>query len=409
MNRTITLRLSIAFGLIYFFSTNGLASLPTLAIKFLLKDMLKLTASQSAYFSAITLLGWGIKPLWGIISDTVPVFGYRRKSYLILTSIAAAGIWFYLGQMENYTVGILLAFFTLSSFAYAFNDVVTDGLMVQTGKRYDCIARFQSVQWGAVYVASIFTGLAGGWVAEHWTPQRIFSFNAVFPLLVLSAVLFLISEEKSDDYRKQREMSLRALKNAAKNKTIWLVAFFLFFWTFRPSVGNPFLYYAIDTLLFGKFFLGIGAAVGSVGALMGSVFFNRYAARFRTKALIHFAILFAIASTLFDLIYFTSFITQNLWLAKIVYVSSAAILGMAGAFVFLTLLNLSGIICPKYSEGTTFAALMSFWNIGQAGSEAFGGWLFDQIGLQPLILVSALCAALTWFMVPYLKFENAAH
>ena len=63
------LKLSVVFALIYFFSTNGLASLPGITISFLLKDTLLMTATQAAYFGAIITLGWVIKPIWGIISD----------------------------------------------------------------------------------------------------------------------------------------------------------------------------------------------------------------------------------------------------------------------------------------------------------------------------------------------------
>ncbi len=366
-----------------------------------------MTASQSAYFGAVTLLGWVIKPLWGIISDAFPICGYRRKPYLVLTTLSAALIWLYLGRIENYTVAVLLALFTLSSTVYAFNDVVTDGLMVQTGKPHGLTGRFQSVQWGAVYLASIFTGLAGGWVADHWTPQRIFSINAVFPLFVLFVVWLWISEDKSTDHREQFSASMNALKEAAGTKTIWLVAFFLFFWTFSPSFGTPFFYYAVDTLKFDKMFFGVVSAISSAAALGGSFLFGRYADKFKMKKLINFAILLGVITTLFDLIYFTPFIVNNLGMAKIVYISSAAILGAVSTFIFLSLLNLSAIICPKYSEGTTFAALMSFWNLGGMGSQALGGFLFDLIGLVPLIFISAAFTALTWFIVPFLKFEEA--
>lgn len=407
MDKKTTLRLSIVFGLIYFFSTNGLAKISDLTLKFMLKDTLGLTPSQQAYFGAVMLLGWGIKPLWGLISDARPIFGYRRKPYLILTSGIAAIIWLYLGQMASYTVPALLTLFAFSACVYAFNDVVTDGLMVQTGKPHNLTARFQSVQWGAVYIASIGTGLASGWIAEHWAPQSVFQLSAVFPLVVLGAAIFLVSEEKSDNHREQFRATIAALQEAARNKILWLVAFFLFFWNFSPSAGTPFLNYATDNLGFSKMFWGVVIAVGSAGAFVGSFFFNRYAAEFETKKLIHFAIIFSIIAKLSDLMYFAPFVANHLWLAKFIYAGSAVVLGAIGAFVFLTLLNLSAILCPKYSEGTTFAALMSFWNIGQMGSEAFGGWLFGQIGLQPLILVSAVFAALTWCIVPYLNLEHA--
>ena len=121
MDKKMALRLSLTFAAIYFFSTNGMASLPGLAVSYLLKDVLKMTASQASYFGAVTLLGWVIKPLWGMISDALPLFGYRRKSYLILTSLVASAVWFMLGQVENYTIALLLTVFTLSNFFYAFN------------------------------------------------------------------------------------------------------------------------------------------------------------------------------------------------------------------------------------------------------------------------------------------------
>ncbi|MBI2023436.1 MFS transporter [Candidatus Giovannonibacteria bacterium] len=405
MNKKTIFRLSAAFGLVYFFSTNGMASLPGIAVNFLLKETLQMTASQAAYFGAVTMLGWAIKPLWGVISDAVPIFGYRRKPYLMLTSLVAAGIWFWLGQIEIYTVSILIALFTVSSFIYAFNDVVTDGLMVQTGKPYGITDKFQSVQWTAVYAASIITGLAGGWAAENLKSQTIFSVNAVFPILVVVAIFLLITEEKSQDHRKQLRESLSALKETVKNKTIWLIAFFLFFWTFSPSFGMPFFYYSVDVLKFDKFFLGIASAVGSASSMLGAILYGKYAGKFKIKKLINFAILFGVTATLFSLIYFIPLIARNLWLANATYISSNAILGAVGSFVTLAMLNMAAVICPKNSEGTTFAALTSFWNIGAMSSAALGGWLFDQIGLQPLIIVSAVFTALTWLIVPYLKLE----
>jgi BT1 family len=32
-------------------------------------------------------LPWTIKPIFGFISDKLPIFGYRRKSYLIITTV----------------------------------------------------------------------------------------------------------------------------------------------------------------------------------------------------------------------------------------------------------------------------------------------------------------------------------
>lgn len=405
MEKKAALRLSVVFALIYFFSTNGMASLPGLTVNYLLKDVLHMTAAQSAYFAAVTMLGWAIKPLWGVISDSFPIFGYRRKSYLILTSIIAAGIWLVLGQQASYAVPFLTVMFIVSSFAYAFNDVVCDGLMVETGKPHGLTGQFQSWQWGAVYAASIITALLGGWVAAHLSPQTIFTINGIFPLIVLALVICFVPEKKSAAAGQWRT-SVAALKSAAKDKTLWLVALFLFLWQFSPSFGAPFFYYKNDVLKFDPMFFGILGAVGNAFSLIGAVLFSKYAGKVKTARLINWAIILGVVTTLFDLAYFTRFVLEDVSRARIIALVSAAVFNVVGTFIFITLLNLSAEVCPKYGEGTVFAALMSVWNLGGMGSAALGGWLFEIIGLQPLIVVSALSTLLVWPVARMLRLNE---
>lgn len=404
--RKTILKLSAVFALVYFFSPNGLASLPGLTVSFLLKDTLGMTATQAAYFGAVTILGWVVKPLWGIISDALPIFGSRRKSYLLATALLAAAIWFALGQIENYTVRTLLLLFTLSSVMYAFMDVVTDGLMVETGKPLGLTGRFQSVQWTAVYLASVITGFAGGWAAEHWRPQTTFLINAAFPLVILAAIIFFIREERVLETKAQFRQSLASLKQAFSHATLWLLAFFLFFWTFSPSFGTPFFYYSVDMLKFDKIFLGAVSSVSAATAALGAILYGVYSKRFRTRTFVHIAIAIGVVATLFDLTYFLPYIREHLALARWIYLSSAAVLGIVGAATFLVMLNAAALAAPKFAEGTTFATLTSFWNIGLMGSGALGGWLFAKIGLPPLIIVSAVFTAATWLLMPYLKFAD---
>lgn len=406
LSRQKVIQLSAVLALIYFFSPNGMASLPAITVNFLLKDILHMTATAAAYFGAVTILGWAIKPLWGVISDTLPVFGYRRKPYLVLTAVAAALIWFYLGSIDNFTVKILLVLFILSSLAYSFMDVVCDALMVETGKPYNLTGCFQAVQWTSVYAASVITGLAGGWVAENLTPQAVFKINAIFPLLILAAVLLFIKEDRVSRLGDQIKRSLLSLREALRHADIWLLAFFLLFWTFSPSFGAPFFYYAVDKLRFDKMFFGVAAAVGSATAAVGAVLYGRFHPRFRTRSLVKLAIVVGVIATLFDLIYFTPFVADNPRLAKTIYLATAGILGMVGSATFLVMLNAAALAAPKYGEGTTFALLTSFWNLGLMGSSAFGGFLFSKIGLVPLIWISAVFTAASWLFLPYLKFAD---
>ncbi len=68
----------------------GVLELATLAQRLLLKDELNADPAHVALFLSLTSIPWCLKPLVGWASDTVPLFGFRRKSYLLLASLAGA-------------------------------------------------------------------------------------------------------------------------------------------------------------------------------------------------------------------------------------------------------------------------------------------------------------------------------
>ncbi|HEX5021143.1 MAG TPA: hypothetical protein VFX54_10810, partial [Candidatus Binatia bacterium] len=176
-------RLAFVFAVVYF--AQGMWYLPNLSITFFLKDTLGLSAAQTATFFSITVIPWLIKPLYGLISDFVPLFGRRRKSYFLLTSGIAAAMGLILSMMGSYTYWGVVIFFTLMGLGLAFTDVLTDALMVENGKRLGVTGQFQAVQWAAISLASILVGVGGGWLAEHKYLSFSFVIATIFPVITL--------------------------------------------------------------------------------------------------------------------------------------------------------------------------------------------------------------------------------
>src|SRR4029434_8413054 len=81
-------RLALIFAVVYF--AQGMWYLPNLSLTFLLKETWHLSAGQTADFFAITVIPWLIQPVYGLLSDFVPLFGRRRQSYFLITSSLAA-------------------------------------------------------------------------------------------------------------------------------------------------------------------------------------------------------------------------------------------------------------------------------------------------------------------------------
>src|SRR5215468_1389901 len=80
-------RLAVLFAIVYF--AQGMWYLPNQTITIVLKER-GLSAGQVADFFLITIIPWLIKPVYGLLSDFVPLFGRRRLSYFLITSSLAA-------------------------------------------------------------------------------------------------------------------------------------------------------------------------------------------------------------------------------------------------------------------------------------------------------------------------------
>lgn len=68
-----------------------------LAYQYYFKDDLGLSPAQVSLILAIIYIPFCIKPIFAYICDTYRLFGYRRKSYLIISAMIESLLWVLLG------------------------------------------------------------------------------------------------------------------------------------------------------------------------------------------------------------------------------------------------------------------------------------------------------------------------
>src|SRR3972149_6809010 len=153
-------RLALLFAWVYF--AQGMWALPDLSLTFLLKEQFRFSPADVATFFTIATIPWYIKPLYGLISDFLPIWGYRRKSYFILATLVAVLAGLSLGGSAMGTYQLTLALFTLMALGFAFADVLADALMVENGQRLGITGSLPAVQWGSIMLAAGVGGGAGG-------------------------------------------------------------------------------------------------------------------------------------------------------------------------------------------------------------------------------------------------------
>lgn len=118
-----------------------------------------------------------MKAVLGILSDSVPLFGYHKISYILIASTIGTIAYAIVG-LVNFTsktapTAVILLFFT--QFEAAVIDLLTEGkyaqLMVENPSTSSDLVSFS---WAIFFSGSLFGSLVTGPLADHFNPRVIF-------------------------------------------------------------------------------------------------------------------------------------------------------------------------------------------------------------------------------------------
>lgn len=385
----------MAILLVYF--VQGILGLARLAVSFFLKDDLGLTPAQVSALMGIAALPWMVKPVFGFISDGLPLFGYRRRPYLILSGLLGTAAWVALATVVDSAWAATTAI-ALSSLSIAFSDVIVDSLVVERARNESDrdAGSLQSLCWGASAVGGLMTAYFSGFLLQHFSTRTVFGITATFPLLVsLGAWLIIESRvDRANDWSEVRQQ-IQQLRAAVTQKTIWLPTAFLFLWQATPSADSAFFFFTTNELGFQPEFLGRVRLVTSVASLLGVWLFQRF---FRT---VPFRVFFGWTTVVSTLLGMTALLLvthtnraigiDDYWFS----LGDSLILTIMGQIAYMPILVLAARLCPPGVEATLFALLMSVTNLAGLLSYELGAllthWLgvtdtnFDQLWLLVLI------------------------
>jgi MFS family permease len=388
---TVERRLMMFFGLAYFAHgiAGGLAKQP---FTYYFKS-LGMSADVVAAWLSVAAIPWMVKPLYGLLIDFVPLWGYRRKSYLVLMAGCAAAGYATLARVMS-TEFIVWALF-VSTLGIAAIDVVVDTLMVEEGLALGVVRRFQGQQWTWLNLAAITAAVLGGWLSHSLPPDSAIRTAALImigsPIGVIIATWLLVEEPKRSYARGYSHTTAREITRALTSKAFWIVAGFLAFWNLIPNFSTPLYYHMVDRLDFDQYFIGQISSIGAVGATLGSLAYRSLADRFSIHQTVVMSILLSVAMALGYLL------LQNGVSAAVLSFCS----GVVSMLALLSLFSLAASICPPRAAGFAFAALMSIYSATAQIAAMLGGYLYERVFHQdivPLIYLAAIgtLTALAW-------------
>jgi folate/biopterin transporter len=387
-----------AIVLVYF--VQGILGLSRLAKDYFVKDELGLSPAEASIIFTISSVPWLVKPLWGFISDSVPLAGYKRKSYLAACGFLGAGAGFSLCTVVNDVPGAVLAF-TLGSLSTAFSDVVIDSIVVARarGESQALSGSLQSLCWGSVAIGGIASSYFSGSLIETYGTKYVFGVSALFPLLIACAAL-LVREDPVDEKKGALKVETadaeardgekvgdqlvelgKKLWAVGKQRRIWAPTAFVFLWQATPNPGTAMFYFTTNELGFTPEFLGRVALARSVAALVGVGVYNGYLKKVPLKKMFFWSAVVGTALGLTQLMLVTGYNREIGISDQFFSLGDTVVLTVLGEVSFLPVLVLAAKICPEGVEATLFAALMSVFNAGGAASGALGAALTSYLGV----------------------------
>jgi len=152
-------RVTFLIAAVYF--VQGAVAVSGMAEFLLTRNRFRFGWLELSFLSALVTLAWSIKPIYGFLTDLLPLFGSRRKCYLFCASALCSAGYLYLAffgiNFATVAVGLILA-----NIGLGFSDVIVDGLIVErSGPK--TVGQYQSIAWRArslgVFLGALFSGL----------------------------------------------------------------------------------------------------------------------------------------------------------------------------------------------------------------------------------------------------------
>ena len=374
LGQPLTLELS-AILLVYF--VQGILGLARLAVSFFLKDDIALSPAEVSALMGIAALPWTIKPVFGFLSDGLPIFRYRRRPYLILSGVLGAIAWSAMATLVHTPMAATAAIL-LSSLSVAISDVIVDSLVVERAREEGQgeAGTLQSLAWGASAVGGLITAYLGGILLEHTSTQVVFGITATFPLVVSGAAWLIAEDPVSERSNLQVVVEqVRLLKGAVSQKAIWMPALFLFLWQATPTADSAFFFFSTNELGFEPEFLGRIRLVTSLASLIGIWVFQRFLKEVSFRKIFGWSTVISAVLGMTTLLLVThanrALGIDDHWFS----LGDSLVLTVAGQIAFMPVLVLSARLCPKGVEATLFALLMSVVNLAGLFSHELGALL----------------------------------
>ena len=376
---------------------SGISSITSLAVNYYFKDKLKIEPSFLSQIMAFMRIPYMLKPVYGLLTDMFPIFGYRRKFYIIISAILCSLGWliFSLIKLDVYQSALCLFIINVN---LSFSTVLSQAIFVEIGKltyngelvgnTKDLVSVYFIVKNLGLILAASLKGI----LIEIFSIETVFLINSLNQTIMLLAGIILIEDKVSNKEAENKEKLLTSSteNNENESKTnnslstlfeyifqskILIPYFFVLIFLSTPVYTETMFYYCSNILKLTPNKFGIIQTFQMGGNLLiVFIYKNFISKRFsfkQTLTLSRIVLFLSLLPNYFLVNGYTQKYIDDFYIVLITTSSNFILTTVASLPVF----NLAAKLSPKNLEGTVYAIFVSAISLGQIDSTLFGSWL----------------------------------
>ena len=296
-------RNKISFLLISFYS--GVISISDLGVKYYLKDEKKMNTSSFTQVLLIIKFAYLIKPIYGLLIDFLPIFGYKKKIYLLLCFFINIFSWYFFILKKNDNLLFAIICQLLINITISFSTVIGSAIQVDISRLQDkknTIGKGTSDLLSKSYIikntGTLIISFSRVFFIDKFSNDVIFYISGIFSIILLMSGLFLYEDkiikknnnriEKKSSFHplvepQKKETGNNKLLNLIKNNNILILLLLVLILESSPSCVSPLFYYETNLLGLNPRKMSIIDCASSIAVIFFIYMYNKYFHKYNFK------------------------------------------------------------------------------------------------------------------------------
>jgi predicted MFS family arabinose efflux permease len=372
-------------------------SIGELPLTNVLMNQLGCNAEQVSRFFWLMTVPWAFKPLAGLLSDSIPLCGTRRRHYILFASAVAAGLWFVLSWVTASYLIMLAAAMTLYA-SFMLVSTVIGALIVEEGRRNAATGRLTSLRSMIVNISYLVGGPVSGFLATRFGPTgglRMAAGIGALTFLALWITSYYFLREKPVPSAPVGQTVRNAGRNIIglfKFPTLWVAVGFISLVLAIPSFATLMTFRQRNELGFSFEQIGYLRLTFGVFGLLGAIIFRFMCGRLSLRWTL------TIGLIVFSISNMAYFFYNSMPAAFCIEAMNGLVITLLQAPLF----DLAARSTPRGSEALGYGLIMAVWSNVQQFAPWFGATLNHHfsITLGGLIWINVVVAMALVILVP---------